>query len=82
MVPEQIADDKKHHILGGQGNVWTEYIPNSDHAEYMAYPRAIAIADVLWNHPDERSYDALVERLKAHLPCLDTMGVNYRPLDD
>ena len=82
VAPEQIADDKKHHILGGQGNVWTEYIPNSDHAEYMAYPRAIAIADVLWNHPEERSYDALVERLKAHLPCLDMLGVNYRPLDD
>jgi len=82
VIPEQIAADKKQHILGGQGNIWTEYIPKAEQVEYMAFPRAIAIADVLWNHPEERSYDALVERLKAHLPCLEMLGVNYRPLDD
>lgn len=82
VIPEQIAADKRHHILGGQGNIWTEYMPHSDHVEYMMFPRAIAIADVLWHHPDERDYDALVARLRRHLPALDTMGVNYRPLGD
>lgn len=82
VIPEQIAPDKKQHILGGQGNIWTEYIPTADHLEYMAFPRAIAIADLLWNHPADRNYDELAARLKAHLPCLDALGVNYRPLDD
>lgn len=81
VIPEAIAADKQRHILGGQGNIWTEYIPSTDQVEYMAFPRAIAIADVLWNHPDERSYEALAARLKAHLPCLDALGLNYRPLD-
>ena len=82
VIPEAIAANKAGHILGGQGNIWTEYIPSTDHVEYMAFPRAIALADILWNHPRERSYDALVQRLHAHLPCLDILGVNYRPLDD
>lgn len=82
VVPEQIAPDKRHHILGGQGNIWTEYIPDARQVEYMAFPRAIAIADILWNQPKERSYEALAERLRAHLPCLDMMGVNYRRLDE
>ena len=82
VIPGEIAADKRHHILGGQGNIWTEYIPNQEQVEYMAFPRAIAIADILWNHPQERSYDALARRLKAHLPGLDILGVNYRPLDD
>ncbi len=82
VIPEQIDADKRHHILGGQGNIWTEYMPNSDHVEYMMFPRAIAIADVLWNHPAERDYDALLARLGWHLPCLEAMGLNYRPLDD
>jgi len=82
VIPEGIAADKKHHILGGQGNIWTEYIPKADHVEYMAFPRAIAIADILWNHPEDRNYAALLARLKAHLPGLDQLGVNYRPLDD
>lgn len=82
VIPKQIAADKRQHILGGQGNIWTEYIPHSDHVEYMMFPRAIAIADVLWHHPDERDYKALAARLRRHLPALDIMGVNYRPLDD
>lgn len=82
VVPGAIADDKRHHILGGQGNLWTEYIPTSDHLEYMAYPRAIALAEVLWSHPERRDYGAFLRRLRGHLPCLDTLGVNYRPLDD
>ena len=82
VIPRQIAADKRHHILGGQGNIWTEYMPHSDHVEYMMFPRAIAIADVLWHHPAERDYDAVVARLGRHLPALDVMGVNYRPLED
>lgn len=81
VVPEQIAADKRQHILGGQGNIWTEFMPHSDHVEYMAFPRAIAIADVLWNHPAERDFGALTARLRRHLPCLDALSVNYRPLD-
>lgn len=81
LVPEAIADDKKHHILGGQGNIWTEYIPTSEHLEYMAYPRAIALAEVLWSHPPQRDYDAFLARLRRHLPCLDALGVNYRSLE-
>ena len=82
VIPARIAADKRHHVLGGQGNIWTEYIPSADQVEYMAFPRAIAIADILWNHPPERNYGALVERLKAHLPRLDALGLRYRPLDE
>ena len=81
VLPEEIADDKKQHILGGQGNLWTEYIPTSDHLEYMAFPRAIALAEVLWAHPQQRDYAAFVTRLQRHLPRLDALGVNYRPLE-
>ena len=82
VVPDEIDADKKQHILGGQGNLWTEYIPTTDHLEYMAYPRAIALAEVLWKHPEQRDYGAFLVRLKGHLPRLDALGVNYRPLDD
>jgi len=82
VIPEEIDPAKAHHILGGQGNVWTEYIPTSDQVEYMAYPRAIAIAEVVWSHPEERDYDAFEARLKQHFPHMDAMGINYRPLGD
>jgi hexosaminidase len=82
VIPEDIDPDKAHHILGGQGNVWTEYIPTSEQVEYMAYPRTIAIAEVVWSHPEERDYDAFEERLKRHMPHMKAMGINYRQLGD
>ena len=82
VVPGEIATEKRHHILGGQGNLWTEFIPTFKQLQYMAFPRAIAIADLLWSHPADRDYAQFLARLKQHLPYLDMMKVNYRPLDD
>lgn len=82
VIPDEIDPEKAHHILGGQGNIWTEYMPTSEQVEYMAYPRAIAIGEVLWTHPDSRDYDAFEARLKRHLPYLQALGIHYRPIGD
>ena len=82
VVPPEIADDKRKHILGGQGNLWTEWIPSSDQLEYMAFPRAIALTEALWTHPPARDYAHFASRLRSHLPVLDALSVNYRRLDD
>ena len=79
-VPGGLAEDKTHHILGAQGNLWTEYIPTADQAEYMAFPRACALAEVVWTPPGLHSYEGFLERLPALLEHLDGLDVNYRPL--
>ena len=38
--------EEQRHILGVQGNLWTEYIETPSHAEYMLYPRIMAIAQI------------------------------------
>jgi hexosaminidase len=72
-----IPDDKANHVLGGQGNVWTEYMPTSDIVEYMTYPRASALAEALWSE-GEKDYDDFIERLKHLLHRLYCLKVNYR----
>ena len=37
------------HLLGVQGNLWTEYVYEDSHAEHMYYPRAYAIAEIGWS---------------------------------
>lgn len=46
MMPATIEKKYEHHILGVQGNVWTEHIPTPQHLEYMLWPRALAIAEI------------------------------------
>ena len=77
-----IPADKQHHVLGGQGNIWTEYIQTGDHVEYMTYPRAVAIAEAVWTAvSDDRNFTDFLHRLRVHLARLEEMGVNYRPVD-
>ncbi len=74
-----IPADKHDHVLGGQGNVWTEYMPTNAQVEYMTYPRACALAEAMWTAADDRSFDEFEARLAEHLARLDVLNVNYRP---
>ncbi len=69
------------HVLGAQSQLWTEYMPCPDQVEYMAYPRACVLAEVLWTPDELHDYQGFLERLKPHLQKLDRLHVNYRPLD-
>jgi hexosaminidase len=79
-MPDGLTLDEGRHILGGQGNIWTEYMPDTRHVEYMTFPRACAMAEVLWSPRESRSYPDFVSRLRHHLLRLGALGVNYRPL--
>lgn len=77
-VPPELTATEAQHILGAQGQLWSEYIPNPKHAEYMAYPRLTALAEVLWTPRARRDYADFAVRLPSHLLRLDAMDVAYR----
>jgi hexosaminidase len=77
-VPSGLEPEFVRHILGGQGNLWTECVPNLKHAEYMVFPRVFAIAEVTWSPKEARDYDDFLRRLKTDEHRLDRLGVNYR----
>lgn len=77
-VPEELSPEEAKHILGAQGNVWTEYISTPEYVEYMAFPRALAMAEVTWSPKEKRDIDSFYTRLVGNLPHLQSMGVNYR----
>jgi hexosaminidase len=81
-IPADLEADLHHHILGAQANVWTEYMKTPEKVMYMAYPRAFAMAEVVWSTQSERSFQDFKSRLTQHLKRLDVMGIGYRPLDD
>jgi len=76
---DQYPEELRPGILGAQAQLWTEYIPDSAHLDYMAYPRACALAQVLWTEDGREGAEAFAARLDAHQPRLDRLGVAYRP---
>jgi hexosaminidase len=79
-VPPGLSAEEARHILGAQGQIWTEYISNSSHLEYMAFPRAVALAEVAWSQPDRKNFDDFHARMLVHEPRLKALGVNFRPM--
>lgn len=76
-VPAELNKEQEKHILGAQGNLWTEFIPTSSHAEYMAVPRMIALAETDWTPKDLKDWADFRNRLESHFPRLEKRGINY-----
>ncbi len=71
VIPKQLNETERQYIIGGQANVWTEYIPTFAQVEYMAYARGLAMSEVLWGSNNNyldflRRYDINYELLKSH----------------
>jgi hexosaminidase len=77
-MPTNVPPELQSHILGAQGNLWTEQIPNLKHAEYMTFPRACALAEVTWSAKDARKWDDFMRRLHVQAQRLDALNINYR----
>ncbi len=76
-VPKDIAQDKRHHILGAQVNLWGEYLYSAAKYEYQAYPRVIALAELTWTSKEKKDFESFSRRLNNAYVRLDAFGVNY-----
>lgn len=79
-IPSSLKGEQKDRILGAQGQLWTEFVPTPEHAEYMIYPRLSALSEVVWSQPEQKDYNDFQHRMQIHTERLDQMGINYRPL--
>lgn len=73
-----IAPEAYSAVLGGQGQLWTEYIATRDHLDYMTYPRACALAEVLWCGSKKPTFADFRRRLAVHAERLAAQGVRLR----
>ncbi|MBR4391576.1 MAG: family 20 glycosylhydrolase [Bacteroidales bacterium] len=76
-LPSALTPEQQKHIIGVQANIWTEYITSFNHVEYMAMPRMDALAEIQWNNPTERDFDAFVERCRHIAELYDLYHYNY-----
>ena len=77
-MPTNVPPALQFHILGTQGNLWTEQIPNFKHVEYMTFPRACALAEVAWSARNARDFTDFSRRLQVQYRRFDQLGINYR----
>jgi hexosaminidase len=79
-VPKELSAAESAHVLGAQAQMWTDRHPSEDRIDALVYPRAAALAEVVWSPAASRNYDAFLARLQTHLQRLGELGVHYSPL--
>lgn len=54
-------------IMGGQANVWTEYMGYPTKVDYMIFPRMTAVSETLWSQKSQKNYNDFLNRLKTNI---------------
>jgi hexosaminidase len=81
-VPSSLSTSEAKLILGIEACLWTEYIPTPEHAEYMTYPRLLALSEVGWSSPQQKFWQDFKQRVNKHIPFLLSKGYHPFTLSD
>jgi hexosaminidase len=76
-MPAQLSQAEGLHVLGVQGNLWTEHMRLPDRVAYMAFPRAAAVAEAGWSPPGARSWESFQLRMPAQLARYRALGIPH-----
>jgi hexosaminidase len=75
-IPAELTEDEKKHVLGSEGNMWSEYAPQ-ELIDDRLFPRMLALSEVVWTYPAERDFESFRQRVQKHYDRLDVLGVSY-----
>ncbi|MCU0796209.1 MAG: beta-N-acetylhexosaminidase [Akkermansiaceae bacterium] len=75
-VPVALTAEEAKHVLGVQGQLWTEYMKTWDKVEYLAFPRIAALAEIAWTPVARKDFADFSRRLGPMLERYDAAGVN------
>ena len=78
-VPKELTEKESKHIIGGQGNLWTEFVQEPRMAQYRVLPRMSALSEVLWSGPGKNEYKGFLKRLNFLMVEFKKLNWNCAP---
>ncbi len=75
-IPEELNDEEKKFILGGEANLWTEYAPQET-VDSKLFPRLLALSEVFWAFPQNKNYDDFYNRVQQTYSDLNALSIKY-----
>ncbi len=75
-----IPEHMQHHVIGLQGNLWSEYIWDGADQQWKAWPRAAALSEAGWTAQEKRSWEDFAKRIPGAVTRLRFLGINCAPL--
>lgn len=72
-----ITDADSKNVLGVEGELWSEWIPDRGKLDLSAFPRLQALGEVAWSPEESRNFDGFMQRLDSLKPALEALGIGY-----
>ncbi|GAA3562127.1 glycoside hydrolase family 20 protein [Snuella lapsa] len=76
-VVDTMTPEEAKHVLGGQANLWAEFIPTEAQSEYMIYPRLAALSETVWSPKELRNWEDFSSRINTMFKRYEELGINY-----
>jgi hexosaminidase len=81
-IPSELEEEFHNMILGIEGCLWSEYVPEIRRLEWQIFPRLCAIAETGWTSRINKNFYGFLERLNPFLRRLKVLGINYALKED
>jgi hexosaminidase len=72
-----LDESARRHVLGVQADLWSEHMQTEDRVQWMAWPRAAAVAELAWSAPARRNWRNFLGRLTLMFERYAALGINY-----
>ena len=76
-MPAALNPDEQRHVLGMQGNIWTEHARTGERVSKMLFPRVAAVAETAWSPAANKDWKSFADRLPAELARYRALGVTF-----
>jgi len=76
-IVDSMSEEEASHVLGGQANLWSEFVTTNSHSQYMIFPRISALAEAVWSPKDLRDWNNFSTRVTSLFKRYDHLGINY-----
>jgi hexosaminidase len=74
--PPELTTEETKYIIGVQANTWSEYMDSGQQAEYMMFPRMMALAEIAWSEKGSRDYADFLDRLRHQAVLLKNLDIH------
>lgn len=73
-IPAVLSPAERLHVLGVQGQIWSEHIRTEERVSYMAFPRALALAETGWSPAARKDWADFAARLGVETARAKALG--------